>query len=410
MKHSLNKLLVIGHTFPEPSTTAAGSRMMQLISMFQNWEWKITFAAAATKTPYSEDLKLQGIYVEQIFLNDDAFDKFIKELQPDVVLFDRFITEEQFGWRVSENVSDALRILDTEDLHFLRKAREEAVRKGMANPNLHTELAKREIGSILRSDLSLIISEEEMDVLKDTFQISKDLLHYLPFLLENTIDESPAFEERKHFMTIGNLKHAPNVDAVMMLKQKWSEIRRKLPKTECHVYGNYADSKILNLSNSKDGFVIKGWTPDLREMMENYRVLLAPIRFGAGLKGKIIDGFQYGLPSVTTAVGAEGIPGNCDFGGIISELDDFSNAAVKLYSNKTKWENAQKNGYTILYKRFQKKMFQDNFHHKIKTLSNSLDSHRNKNFIGQILHHNLYQRTKFMSKWIMEKNKNQTEN
>jgi len=408
LKPSLKKLLVIGHTFPESSTTAAGSRMMQLISMFQKREWKITFATSAMQTPYSENLSLHGIAIEHTYLNDVVFDDFIKDLQPDVVIFDRFITEEQFGWRVAEYVPNAIRVLDTEDLHFLRKAREEAVKSNFEVPHLYTELAKREIGSILRSDLALIISETEMKLLTDTFQVPKDLLWYLPFLLDATTNESATYEMRRHFMTIGNLKHAPNADSVMILKKLWPEIRRRLPDTECHVYGNYASNKILNLSNPSEGFLIKGWAPNLKEVMQKYQVLLAPLRFGAGLKGKIIDGFQFGLPVVTTSIGAEGISGNFDFGGVIAALEDFSKAAVELYSNEMMWNNCQNKGYQILEKRFQKKLFENDFFNKIEALSVTLENHRNKHFIGQILHYNLYQRTKFMSKWIMEKHKNQS--
>src|SRR5690606_37474589 len=118
-------------------------------------------------------LEAQNISVKNIQLNDASFDEFIKELNPEIVLFDRYISEEQFGWRVSENCPDVLKILDTEDLHFLRKAREEAVKKEIPvyEANLFSETAKRELASILRCDLSLIISEYEMELLQNTFHI-----------------------------------------------------------------------------------------------------------------------------------------------------------------------------------------------------------------------------------------------
>ncbi len=216
----MNNLFVIGHTFPEPSTTAAGSRMMQLIELFREEGYQITFGSTASLSEKTANLEAQNISVENIILNDASFDEFIKTLNPEVVVFDRFITEEQFGWRVSENCPDALKILDTEDLHFLRKAREEAVKNGIPvyEANLYSETAKRELASILRCDLSLIISEYEMELLQNTFNISSEILYYLPFLVDFILKETPPFENRQHFLAIGNLLHAPNVDSVLQLK------------------------------------------------------------------------------------------------------------------------------------------------------------------------------------------------
>ncbi|MEZ4875896.1 MAG: hypothetical protein R2793_10715 [Flavobacteriaceae bacterium] len=177
------KLLIIGHTLPEPATTAAGNRMMQLISLFQEAHFEIAFATTAAKTDYSEDLRAHGISLHSILLNDASFDAFVASLQPSVVLFDRYITEEQFGWRVAENCPNALRILDTEDLHFLRKAGEEAFKR-MAEINLFSRRQPKELASILRCDLSLIISEAEMKLLTETFHLPEGLLFYLPFIIE----------------------------------------------------------------------------------------------------------------------------------------------------------------------------------------------------------------------------------
>ena len=118
------KLLVIGSVWPEPSTTAAGCRMQQLLGAFLRFGYKITFASTASRTEYSLDLEKVGVAEVTIQLNHSSFDDFIKKLLPTIVIFDRFMIEEQFGWRVAEFAPKALRILNTEDLHALRKARE----------------------------------------------------------------------------------------------------------------------------------------------------------------------------------------------------------------------------------------------------------------------------------------------
>src|SRR5690606_16272430 len=115
---------------------------------------------------------------------------------------------------------------------------------------------------------------------------------------------------------------------------------------ELHIYGDYAPQQILQLNNKKDGFIIKGWTENAETVMESYRVQLAPLRFGAGLKGKLLDAMRFGLPSVTTNVGAEGLFGSLPFAGKISgSNEDFINSAVKLYSDENLWKEAQHHGF-----------------------------------------------------------------
>ena len=395
-------LLIIGQTFPEPSSTAAGGRMMQLISLFQELDCTIIFASTATKTNYSENLNSKKVTTKSIRLNDASFDRFIETLNPTIVLFDRYITEEQFGWRVAEFCPNALRILDTEDLHFLRKAREEAF-KNNTEINLFSTTAKREIASILRSDLSLIISEVEVNLLKETFAVPEGLLCYLPFLVESIERKSPSFEDRSHFITIGNFLHAPNVDSVLYLKKElWPLIKKQLPEAVLRIYGAYAPQHILQLNNEKDGFLIKGWAESVETVMQKARVCLAPLRFGAGLKGKLLDAAQYGTPSVSTSIGEEGM-----FGIALKEdtVSNFVAASVRLYHQKEDWLVQQKMGFEVLDNHFLKELFLKEFIYKIEGLQKRLTQHRKQHFIGQILQYQSFQATKYMSKWIEEKNK-----
>lgn len=407
----MKKLLIIGHTFPEPSTTAAGGRMMQLIDLFLEEGFHITFASTANPSERSEDLSKLGINTENIELNNASFDVFISKLKPNIVVFDRYITEEQFGWRVSEQCPDALRILDTEDLHFLRKAREEAVRKNIPvdEANLFTEIAKRELASILRSDISLIISEYELKLLQEPFRIPSETLHYLPFLIENTskmVKNAPFYEERVDFVTIGNLLHSPNVNSVLQLKKEiWPLIRKKLPQAKLCIYGAYVPQQILELHDEKEGFLIRAWAKDISEVLQNARVCLAPIQFGAGLKGKLLDAMMYGTPSVTTTIGAEGMHGDLPYSGVIEDdFVEFANASVALYTQQKVWLKFQKYGFDIIENRFQKSLFSEAFKQLLIHLQLNLKEHRKHNFIGQILQHQTLQSTRYMSKWIEEKN------
>lgn len=405
------KLLIIGFVWPEPKSSAAGSRMMQLIAFFQKNNYHITFATACAKSDNAYDLASTGVQTVQIVLNDSSFDDFVSELKPEVVLFDRFMTEEQFGWRVSEYCPDAITILDTEDLHFLRRARQQSHKESSENIEnyLFNATAKREIASIYRCDLSLIISKAEMEILKNTFQISDTLLLYLPFLIDSISEELknnlPKYEERQHFISIGNFLHEPNYDALLYLKETlWKPIKQRLPHAELHNYGAYATQKVHQLHNEKDGFLIKGFAPDVDEVMQQSKVLLAPIRFGAGLKGKLFDAMKNGLPYVTTRIGGEGVidENNQDF--ICNTPEAFVDSAVKLYENPTLWNDWQTFGFKILKTQFSKEVFEEEFAARMTNLSNDLKAHRQQNFIGQVLQHHTLQSTKYMSKWIEAKN------
>lgn len=408
----MQQLLIIGYVWLE-ETSAAGSRMLQLISFFKKQGFQITFATPAQKTINSLKLSLLDIDEVTIELNNSSFDDFIKELTPDVVLFDRFMMEEQFGWRVSENCPNALRILDTEDLHFLRKTRHQQLKKGeyfSSEALLTSNDAKREIASILRCDISLIISSFEIELLKNVFKIDKALLYHLPFMLDEIDDEIISnwkpFLERNHFVFVGNFLHKPNVDAVLQLKFIWKNIKNKLPQAEIHVYGAYANQQIEQLHNKKEGFLIKGFADDAQQVVKNAKVVLAPIRFGAGIKGKLTEAMLCGTPSITTSIGAEGMHDGFDWNGfVIDDLNEFSEKAIQLYSDEKLWKKSQENGVEIINTIYDRKKIETPFIKQIIETRKNLETHRTQNFFGSLLQHQSLQATKYMSKWIEEKNK-----
>lgn len=413
--NQIKKLLIIGFVWPEPNSSAAGGRMMQLISIFKQNGFEITFASPALDSDFMVDLSESGVKKVSIELNNSSFDDFIIELNPDVVLFDRFMIEEQFGWRVSENCPKAIRLLDTEDLHCLRTARQKAFKENRVfelHDLLSEEVAKREIASILRCDLSFIISEFEMKILKDVFKIDSGLLYYLPFLVyemsELDLLKLPLFEERKSFVFIGNFLHEPNWNTVQYLKETiWPLIKKQFPEAVLEVYGAYPSQKVLQLHQPKNGFFIMGRAADANEIVKNAKVVLAPIRFGAGLKGKLLEAMQCGTPSVTTTIGSEAMHANLSWNGFITDDTElFAKKAVELYHDENLWKQAQKNGVAIVNECYQLSKYSTALIAAINSLLNDSESHRLQNFMGSLLQHHTLKSTKYMAKWIEAKNKN----
>nr|WP_299068009.1 glycosyltransferase family 4 protein [uncultured Allomuricauda sp.] len=412
----MKKVLFIGYVWPEPSTTAAGHRMLQLLNAFKNFGYQVVFSSTAAKSEYSYNLDLIDVESVTIKLNHSSFDVFVQELNPDIVVFDRYMMEEQFGWRVAEFAPQALRVLNTEDLHSLRKVREECYKQGeeftLKKWKNHS-MTLREMASIYRSDLSLLISTYEMEILQSELGISKDMLLHLPFMLDEISNKEvntwPSFEERKDFLCAGNGKHAPNVDSIVTLKRHiWPLIKNRLPEANLNIYGAYLPQQVLEMHNPKEGFYVMGWAEDLASKLKSTRVVLAPLHFGAGIKGKLIDAMKNGTPSVTTRIGAEGMHGNSPWSGVIcDDWEVFAKASVQLYENKEKWKQAQSNAVAIINEYYSKTIRIKKLEEKLKHTQSNLTEYREQNFLGRLLQQQTMASTKYMAKWIEEKNRGQ---
>ncbi|MGB5982419.1 MAG: glycosyltransferase family 4 protein [Nonlabens sp.] len=400
----MKKIVIIGNNIPEPSSTAAGGRMMQLISIFQKMRMQVIFCCATMPGERSVDLENLGVAFQHIELNKDSFNQWIITTLPDFVLYDRFYIEEQYGWRVAETCPQARTILDTEDLHFLRKARQRALKEKIDfDPGFFNHPGTyREIASIKRCDLSLIISSYEMNLLKNTFQIEPQKLFYIPLLVDSNFKVSkPNFSDTRDFFHIGNFMHAPNEDAVWQLKKHiWPKIHKQLPNANLHIYGAYPKPKHLNWHNEKEGFLVHGAVEEISEAFDHKRILLTPLRFGAGLKGKIIDAMQFGVPVVTTNIGAEGIAESDSFNGFIAEADndDFTKNAIRLYTQAELWEQMQKNGFELVQECFEESAFAKAL---TKRISKIMEEPRPQiTFNDQMLSYHSSQHLKFKGKWI----------
>lgn len=410
----MKKVFFIGYVWPESATTAAGHRMQQLLQAFNDLGYYIVFGSAAAKTAYSLDLEALEIETVTLRLNHSSFDDYVEELAPDIVVFDRFMTEEQYGWRVAQYAPQALRVLNTEDLHSLRKTREECHKKNESfTPQKwkQHEITLREVASIYRSDVSLMISSYEMELLQHELGIPKDMLIHLPFMLEGltneVIGEWPSFEERKGFVCVGNGKHAPNVDSIITLKKiVWPFIKKALPNANLHIYGAYLPKQVMEMHSPGVGFYVMGWAEDLETVLQNAKVSLAPLQFGAGIKGKLTTAMQNGIPSITTIIGSEGMHGDLPWNGAVcNDWDSFAKAAVEHYQNKEKWEAAQSNGITLINTLYSKEILRERVQKQLKQLQQHLEAHRNNNFMGRLIQHHSLASTKYMAKWIEEKNR-----
>lgn len=355
------KLLWICSVWPEPTSSAAGVRTQQLLISSKEAGFDVYAASSCSENKFKDDLQAFDIKTKKILLNDSSFDQYLSEVNPEIVVFDRFMTEEQFSFRVKKVCPDALTVLDTIDLHHRRDS----------------SLKFRELAAILRSDITLVVSEIEKEYLEENFPVRN--IFYVPFWVDR-LETTVNYSERKDLVFIGNFNHPPNKEAISYIQLEIA------PKVDCevHIYGAYSEKF------SDKNFHCLGATPDAKNTLSKYKVNLAPLNSGSGIKGKILDGFAAGTPVAASFIGAEGIG---EFG-----VDNVLEHAVALYNNENLWKESQALGFSIIEKKFNQRFCLDRFFESFKVKKEA-------SFLQDLLWFQSLRSTEYFSRWIELKNK-----
>lgn len=425
-------ILFVGFVWPEPTSSAAGQNIISYMSSCLSKQFRVSFCSAADPTERTHDLANMGIHTFSVKLNCSSFNQQIIDLKPDIVIFDRFLSFEQFAWRVKETYPQAMLVLDAEDLHCLREARHKLVKQQTKVesphlfmqsedilehnnlPLLYNDITVRELACIYQADLTLVLSSFEQELLVSHFKVPANQVSDVPFILPHCdiipIPDDKAFEQKQDFVFIGNFRHAPNYHGAKILREQcWPKIHSKLkskhPAITCHVYGAYMSPKAKQLENKKLGFLMHGYAKNQFDVINKARVMLAPISFGAGVKGKLLDAMQCSTPSVTTPIGYEGISQLPWPGTVVLSIDDFVEAAVALYTNVEKWNDASKKAKTLLQSDYNTNKNNEKFAQCLIEKFSTFAHDREINFAQKLLGHHQFQTSKYMSQWIEAKNR-----
>jgi glycosyltransferase involved in cell wall biosynthesis len=417
-------VLFFSTVWPETSSSAAGVRTRDLIDGFQKTGSQVAYVCSSSVNEYTDRLLDSGVQVFYCAPNrEDAVSNILTSLRPSKVIFDRFYAEEMWSFRVKSLLPEAVRILDMQDVHFLRESRQDALKSGASledvlniRPTASAISCQRELASIYRSDLTLVCSPEELRLLTQHYNVPKDILQLAPFFVDKKyLDmDAPSFKQRQHFMMIGSFRHPPNLDSVRWaVNEIWPLIRQNLQKhllpgkrlPELHIFGSYCPSSAQDeFHRPGNGVFVKGFTPTL-EIMNNYRLCLAPLRYGAGLKGKIIDSWCHGMPVCTTPVGAEGLvdeDSKDGWGGLYKalEAETLARDAAFLYSTEDFWRNSQQAGFRLLANSFDRESGLENIIKAVQHRHANLEEFRAQNYFGAILWHQQMRSTEYFSRWI----------
>ncbi|HVC36220.1 MAG TPA: glycosyltransferase [Candidatus Dormibacteraeota bacterium] len=343
--------LVIDHYVPEPDKDSGSVRMNHLIGVLQDMGYKITFwpQNLFNSRPYTKHL--QGRGVEVVYGSVD-FLKFSQERgnNYDLVLLSRPSVAPSYIDVVRSLYGRAKIIYDTVDLAFLRIRRQARIEHDDRLGEIADGWEKVELGLIQRTDASLVVSPVEQKLLNKLSPDSK------VSVVSNIHIQKPgpylSFEKRRDIVFIGGFSHQPNVDATLWFcKEILPLVTKELPNILVKIVGSSPPTKVLALAT--DNVKVMGYIENVDDIFRRSRVFIAPLRYGAGVKGKIGQAMEYGLPVVSTSIGIEGMHLVDNESCLVADVPKaFAKAVIKLYTNKKTWEKLSVNSQEVLDKYF----------------------------------------------------------
>ncbi|ACX51426.1 glycosyl transferase family 2 [Ammonifex degensii KC4] len=273
---------------------------------------------------------------------------FALDFEPDVVWFHTYQMAEAFMEPLRALLPEARMVTDCCDLHFLREKRMAEINSIAASGCDWRDTQRRELAVYAKSDVVIAITREEKELLEA-------LVRSTPVVVIPNIHEpwpqTPGFAERSGLLFVGNFFHAPNVDAVhWFLDEVWPLLMASDPSLTFTVVGNAPPSSLKSRAQTAPGnVVVTGYVPEIEPYLRSARVAVVPLRYGAGMKGKIGEVLAAGLPVVTTSVGAEGMGLENEVHALIADTPEaFASAVQRLYQDRALWEKLSQNGKTYV--------------------------------------------------------------
>jgi GT2 family glycosyltransferase len=338
------RALVVDDRVLAPDQDAGSARMWALIEILQELSFKVTFAAIglARVEPYVGRLQQAGVEVLYAPFVSSLPDH-LREADSlyDLVLLSRPDVGAALLDAVHHICPRARVVYDAVDLYFVRERREAELR-GDAGLRAAAEARKRqEIGVIERADAVLVVSPVDRDVVR---REAPETEMAIVSDIKDVHGSARSFAERRDLLFVGGFAHSPNVDAVQyFVREVLPHVRRELPGVRLHVVGSNAPPEVRALASADVS--VEGYVEDLAPWLADSRVLVAPIRYGAGVRVKITLSLSHGLPVVATPMAVEGmalVPGR---DVLVAETPDELGAAVaRLYRDETLWTKLSVNG------------------------------------------------------------------
>jgi glycosyltransferase involved in cell wall biosynthesis len=347
------RVLFLDHCTPEPDKDAGSGAVLHLFRILQRLGGKVTFIPEDNYLylePYTADLQRMGIeclyapFVTSVKEHlQDAADRY------DLVLMYRYTTAVRHLAAIRRHARRAKVVLLDVDLHFLREQREAELRQDPAVHERAERVKHNELAVIRQVDYTMVHSTVERDVL--AAECSSCPVAVFGWVADGVGTDVP-YESRRDLLFVGGFQHPPNVDAVLyFVNEILPRIRKQLPDVRLLVVGSNPPPAIRELES--DAVVVEGFVPGLKPLFDAVRVAIAPLRFGAGVKGKVATAMAHGVPSVATRIAAEGmalVPGRDIV--VADSPADFARAVCDVYSNPSLWNDLSKAGLAAVEREF----------------------------------------------------------
>jgi glycosyltransferase involved in cell wall biosynthesis len=337
-------ILIIDHHLPMPDRDSGSLRMFQILKLLHQLGHRVIFIPdnLADIPPYTSELQKRGI---QVF-----FHPYVQKVRDYLIAhgsdFDAVVLSRcQFAYKhigeVRLYAPQSRIIFDTVDLHFLREAGEAHLTGDPEVERKAHETRQQEYELIDQSDETWVVSTTEQQLLQEKWP-EKSIQ-----LVSNIVDapgSKTPFALRRDWLFIGSFQHPPNIDAVLFfLKEIYPLLSEHLGDAKFYIIGDKAPPEIVALATEK--IIVAGLQRDVRPFFDSVRLSVAPLRFGAGVKGKINQSMGFGVPVIATSVAVEGTKLRDREEILVADTpEDFARALIELYESEDLWNRLSKNG------------------------------------------------------------------
>jgi GT2 family glycosyltransferase/SAM-dependent methyltransferase len=327
-------IVIVDHMVPRWREDSGSLRMFRLITTLMELGYDIVFLPdnRDPAQPYTAELQRLGVLVWYGWSDIWAHLEGISETVA-LVLLCRATVASAYIRHVREVLPEVPIAFDTVDLHFLREQRRLEMNLG-GNIKSVTAMRELELAIVRSSDLTLVVSEYEREVLTELEPASS------VFVLSNSHDSVPISSPlpRTEITFVGSFQHTPNADAIRwFVREVFPRVRDRIPAAHLSVVGLFPPSDLVD--EGHEGVEFLGWVEDLEPVHARSLISVAPLRYGAGVKGKVGDAWAHGVPVVMTSLAAEGMRVEHGRTGLIADTsEDFAAAIVRLHRDEALWD------------------------------------------------------------------------
>jgi len=337
-------ILVIDHNVPTPDRDSGSLRMFQILKLLHDLGHRVTFIPdnLAKRQPYTNELQKRGIEVVHHPYVKRVRDYIMSRgCEFDVVVLSRCQFARKHIAAVRRYAPQSRIIFDTVDLHFVREAGEARVTGDQNLERKARETQQLEYELIDQSDETWVVSSSEQPLLKEKWPYKS--IQVVSNIVDVPGSRTP-FALRRDWLFIGSFQHRPNVDAVLFFAQQiFPLISPRLRDAKFYIIGDNAPPEIVALADEK--IIVTGLQRDARPFFDSVKLSIAPLRFGAGVKGKINQSMGFGVPVVATSVAVDGTElRDCEEILVADEPEDFAQALIDLYQSEKLWSRLSENG------------------------------------------------------------------